>query len=340
MMKIFGVILITLFSLYVLTDDYNSAYAAKSGTYNFCVTHPAFPDCVGWRTEAIDDNYWFCDYVYLENFCKNAPKLGKEIPLRTQDYCCKYIGAPLKKINSDELDQNIQYEKLSGIKEKLGSISPLIIWTDKDHYNFKEKSVVYGKFDFTNLSLGQNIKDVNFAQGGEISEETFTVDIKVNGKYVLRHIPVSSNGWFSAFFFHNNVYNFSTQNNLLEVDYIITQGIIPPEGPKTHATYHFTTGSVAKHEEGFKIWIDNSTLPNKIRYGVNVENSEKFIELSRQNLVITRLTTPEGYVIPIKSVFTVQDLSTEYSKFIEYGRGIYEIQITYGNNTSKTTFEY
>ncbi len=86
--------------------------------------------------------------------------------------------------------------------------------------------------------------------------------------------------------------------------------------------------------------MDNSTLPNEIRYGVNVENPEKFITQSRYDLVITRLTTPEGYVLPINSAFTIQDVSTVYSKFREYGHGTYKIQITYGNNTSKASFEY
>lgn len=86
--------------------------------------------------------------------------------------------------------------------------------------------------------------------------------------------------------------------------------------------------------------ISHSPLPNKIRYGINTEKSEKFIVLSRENIVITRMTTPEGYVVPLKSVFAIQDLSTEYSEFTEYGRGTYEIQITYGNNISKSTFEY
>ena len=54
----------------------------------------------------------------------------------------------------------------------------------------------------------------------------------------------------------------------------------------------------------------------------------------------TRLTTPEGYVIPVESIFSIQDLSREYQGFLEYGQGTYEIQITYGDNTSKETFEY
>jgi len=340
MKKTLLLVLILSFSMYILVSDFNLANAAKTGSYNFCVTHPAFPECVGWRTEAINDNYWFCDYVYLKEFCKNAPDPEKQIPLRTQDFCCQYIGAELKRARSNQIEQNLQSERLSVLKEKSESILPLIIWTDKDHYNFRDKTIIYGKFDFTNPSIIQNIQSKNFAQTGEISEETFTIDIKLNGRYILRNIPVSSNGWFSAFFFHNNAYTFSTQNNLLEVEYIITQGVIPPSGPKTHATYHFTTGDISKKDDKFEIWLDKSTLPNEIRYGVNLDKPEKFITEARQDLVITRLTTPEGYVIPIKSIFAIKDLSTVYSKFVQYGHGTYEIQITYGNNTSKAIFEY
>ena len=340
MKKVFFLILILSSSMYILLSDFYFADASKTGSYNFCVSQPTFPECVGWRTNAITDNYWFCDYVSLKEFCKNPPDPEKQIPLRTQDFCCRYIGSELKRTLSDSLDQNIQYEEFSALKGKQESLLPLIIWTDKDHYNFRDKVIVYGKFDFTNPSIIQNIYDVNFAQTGDISEKTFTIDIKLNGKIILRNIPVSSNGWFSAFFFNNNPYTFSTQNNLLEVEYIITQGVMPPSGPKTHATYHFTTGDIAKKEDNFKIWLDNSTLPNEIRYGVNVENLEKFITQSRHDQVITRLITPEGYVLPIKSVFAIQDVSTTYSKFREYGHGTYEIQITYGNNTSKASFKY
>ena len=162
----------------------------------------------------------------------------------------------------------------------------------------------------------------------------------MNGQRVLRDIPVSETGWFSAYFFHNNPYRFSTQNNLLEVEYIITQGVTPPEGPKTHATYHYTTGEIAKKEENFRICLDNSTLPDKISYGINVKNTERFIELTRYDFIITRLITPEGYVVPIKSTFGIPDISRDYSGFIEYGQDTYEIQVTYGNNTSKAIFDY
>jgi len=57
-------------------------------------------------------------------------------------------------------------------------------------------------------------------------------------------------------------------------------------------------------------------------------------------LVTTRLTTPEGYVIPMESIFTVVNTSAEYEGFAEYGYGTYKIQITYGNNTSEEIFEY
>jgi hypothetical protein len=56
--------------------------------------------------------------------------------------------------------------------------------------------------------------------------------------------------------------------------------------------------------------------------------------------VTTRLITPEGYVIPIESAFSIQNTAMEYKGFKEFGQGVYAIQITYGNNTAKETFEY
>jgi len=342
MKKKLCLILIISFSLYIFADNLNSANAAKTATFNYCHVFPQYPECVGWRTEAINDNYWFCAYVNLEKLCENAPDPQKQIPLRTQDYCCKYIGPVLENIDFRYLDQNSEPEKSDGIKEKLRSIENLKIWTDKDHYNYLDKVIVYGKFDFTNTSISDNIWDTKFAQTGEIFEETFTVDILLSGEIILKDIPVDPNGWFSAPFYHTNFYYFSTQTNLLEVNYTIYDGIIPPAGPFPHAQYRFTTGNISDKAENFKIWVDNSTLPNKIRYGMDMDmgKERKFIELSRHNLVITRLVTPEGYVIPIKSDFAVKDLSTEYSKIREYGPGTYEIQVTFGNNTSKASFEY
>ena len=336
--NLLSLIMLSIFCVVIL--NFNSADATgKTGSYNFCSVFPAFPECAGWRTDPISDNYWFCDYIYLKNLCENPPESKNQISLRTQDYCCRYIGPELKKNETDDSNQNFSSKQSIFPSDTVESILPLIIWTDKDHYNYRDKIFVYGKFDFTNPTIKQNINQTEFAQTGEISEKKFAIDIKLNGKRVLRDIPVNSNGWFSAFFFHNNRYNFSTQDNFVEVEYIITKEI-PTAGPKTHATYHFTTGDIAKRENSFDLWVDDSSLPDKIRYGVTVENLERFIELTRHDLVKTRLTTPDGYVIPIESAFPILDLSTEYDGFKKYGQGEYQIQVTYGDNTSKKTFEY
>ena len=338
--KLILFVIIFSFSLYALTIEVDSANAAKTGSYNFCTQFPAFPECVGWRTEAISDNYWFCEYVDLDELCKNSAIPEKKIEPKNQNDCCQYIGAKLEKSQLINIKQEQQVHDSTNLKEDLDSVLPLIIWTDKDHYNFRDKAVVYGKFDFTNPSIIQNIKGEIFAQTGKVTKETFTIDIKLNNKNILRDIPVSSSGWFSAFFHHNNVYNFSTQNNLLGVEYIITQKQVPLGGPKTQATYEFTTGDISKTDESFDIWIDDSNLPNKIQFGIVTENNERFIEHTRHNLVITRLTTPDGFVIPIESNYSIKDLSKEYSEFSKYGSGTYEIQVTYGNNTAQANFEY
>ena len=335
---VLGSIVLSIICITILSFSSVDA-TGKTGSYNFCTQFPSYPECVGWRVEAISDNHWFCDYVYIKNICKNTPNPEKQIPLRTQDHCCRYIGSELKEKQSDRTNQDTTETQVIIPNDTLESISPLIIWTDKDHYNYRDKVIVYGKFDFTNPTIIQNIHETNFAQTGAISEERFAIDIKLNGDRILRNIPVSPEGWFSAYFFHDNSYKFSTQNNLLEVEYIVTKEV-PLGGPKTHAIYHFTTGEVAKKEDKFNLWIDESQMPNKIIYGVNVDEPERLIELMRYNLVITRLITPDGYIIPIESIFSIKDLSTEYDEFTKYGEGTYQIQVTYGDNTAKKTFEY
>ncbi|WP_420545685.1 hypothetical protein [Nitrosopumilus sp.] len=312
------------------------ADAAKTGSYNFCSVFPAFPECTGWRTEAVDDNHWFCDYVHLDGLCKNPPDPQKQIPLRGHDHCCRYIGDEIK--SSTPITNNTSKETELP-KETKESIEPLIIWTDKDHYNYRDKIIVYGKFDFTNPTVIENADETNFDQTGKKSI-TSAIDIKLNGNRVLKEIPITPTGWFSAFFFHDNIYRFSTQDNLLEVEYIISSDVIPPGGPKTHATYHFTTGNIAKEDKTFDLWIDKTELPNKIIYGLNVENNERLIKLDRLDLVKTRITTPEGYVMPIKSIFSIHDISAEYDGFKEYGYGEYKIQVTYGNNVAEKFFKY
>ena len=335
-----GIFLICSAIFYVLGAEINIVEAAKTGSYNFCTQFPTFPECTGYRTEAIDDNYWFCQYVNLVELCKNPPDPEKEIELKKQNDCCQYIGKKIEKTDPISIEQNNQSNNSEKIKNNLESIAPLIIWTDKDHYNFRDKTIVYGKFDFTNPSIIENIKNKEFNQAGEIIEERFTVDIKLNGDLILHKIPVTSSGWFTGYFYHNNIYKFSTQNNFLEVEYIITQGQIPSGGPKTHATYQFTTGDIFKTKENLDMWVDESEMPNKIQFGIIAENSKRFLEHARHDLVITRITTPEGFVIPIDSNYSIRNVSSENTEFSKYGYGTYEIQITYGDSISKSTFEY
>lgn len=333
--------LILLSSVYLIVLDSGYVYAAKTGGYNFCEVFPAYSECGGWRTQALSDNYWFCEYVNLENFCKTHPTPEKQIQLKSVDSCCKYIGPELENIGDpDDSPDLLSSERLDALQHRNESVFPAIIWTDKDHYDFQDKVTIYGKFDFTNVSIKKNLLDVNFAQTGIMTDSSTVVDIDLNGRRILRDIPVNQNGWFSAFYFLNDRYHYSTQNNLLEVEYVITSGVIPPSGPKTHAIYQFTTGEISKKEDSFGMWIDDSLLPNKIRYGITGENTERFIELNRYNLVITRLITPDGYAIPVASNFSIIDAAAEYDGFREFGPGTYEIQITYGSNTLKKSFTY
>ena len=335
--------------LFYSVSSFDVAEASTTGSFNFCTVFPQFAECAGWRTEAISDsyNYWFCDYVDLEKLCERKPVPEKQITVRDQNFCCRFIGDELE-IPDIEVQQTPQL----GTNSPDSSVLPLIIWTDKDHYNFRDKVTVYGKFDFTKFPIKKGVSENEFEQTGRvvsgnsiqegkiISESpALDIDIELNGRTVLKNIPVHENGWFVAFFHLNDRYHFSNQNNLLSVDYLLYDSV-PLGGPRTHATYDFTTGDIVKKDNDFGMWIDDSNTTNGIRYGITTENPEKFIELARHNLVNTRLTTPEGFTIPVKSFFSVQDLSREYDGFLEHGQGTYEIQITYGDNTSKKTFEH
>ena len=327
---------LVLFIVVTITIGFDYAEASKTGSYNFCVQLPAFPECSGWRTESVLDNYWFCKYVDLKNYCSNLPDPDKQISLRTGEYCCPLIGEnTLQKIQPIDEISNLEIK----VKNTNDSISPLIIWTDKDHYNYGEKLTIYGKFDFSDPTIVKNIHETEFDQTARISEETFDVDIKLNGREILREVPVNPNGWFSAFTFMNNSYNFSSQYNLLEVEYIITSKDVPLGGPKTNAFYHFTTGNIAQNDDKFNIVLDDSLSPKKLKYEVIVTNPERFVELSKYDLIITRLTTPDGYAIPIDSSFSGNSLTGEF-EVPNYGEGEYELRVTYGNNTANKTFEY
>jgi hypothetical protein len=335
--------------LFYSVSGIGEAEAATTGSFNFCSVFPQYAECTGWRTEVISDSYnrWFCDYVDLEKLCEHKPIQDKQITVRDQNFCCRFIGDELE-IPHVEVQQASQL----GGNSPDRSISPLVIWTDKDHYNFREKVTVYGKFDFTKFPIKKGISENEFDQTGRIVSKdsiqkgriisespTLDIDIKLNGRQILKNIPVHENGWFVTFFHLNDRYNFSNQNNLLSVDYLLYDSV-PLGGPRTHAAYHFTTGDIAKKDNGFGLWVDDSDTANGITYGITTENPEKFIELTRQNLISTRLTTPDGFTIPVKSFFSVQDLSREYEGFLEHGQGTYEIQVTYGDNTSKKTFEH
>ena len=337
------ILILTSFALFfvftMVVSDSDVAYA-KTGSYNFCEVFPAFPECGGWRNNPLSDNFWYCDYVYLENFCNNPPSPEKQLTIRSEDYCCRYLGDKPDMLYSSQPNDILTPEQLALLQTTDKSIFPAIIWTDKDHYNFLDKVQIYGKLDFANISIAQNLQDLDFVQTGVLSNNSTVVDVVLNGRTILREVPVNENGWFSAFYFLNDRYKFSTQNNLLEVEYILSGGVVPLGGPKTHTTYHFTTGNVSNADDAFEIWIDDTLLPRKIHYGVIVDNQERFINLDRQNLVITRMITPDGYVIPVASEFSIKDLSAEYDGFRDFDHGTYHLQITYGNNTSSKSFDY
>ena len=67
------------------------ALGAVTGSANFCSQFPTYPECTGWRSEPISDNFWFCEYVHLPSMCNNPPDPQKQI-------------VPISAINSDGVD--------------------------------------------------------------------------------------------------------------------------------------------------------------------------------------------------------------------------------------------
>ena len=96
--QIFLIIFILSSVLFFTVFNFDSVEAYRTASENFCEAFPLFEECVGWRTNPISDsyNYWFCNYVNLPEFCENKPDPEKQIILRDQDFCCKFIGPELE----------------------------------------------------------------------------------------------------------------------------------------------------------------------------------------------------------------------------------------------------
>lgn len=289
------------------------AFAAVTGSTNFCNQFPTYPECTGWRVEPISDNFWFCEYVSLPSMCNNPPDPKKEISPITDSYCCGIIGSFVPRDISLD-NASFSFNAKQGQSSDILSQKELVIWTGKDHYDFGERVNVYGKFNFDDPILKNNNQ---------------FVDISINDRKVVLDLPVHSNGWFAGYFTLSNPYLFYTGNNLITVSYFHFPN--QQESDKlTQASYIISTGDVPT--DPFSI-VDTS-IPGKLSYEI-ISESNNSLSL---DLAIVRLVTPDGLVVALPNKNSVDDVS----KYLDISliSGQYEIVVTKGSHTSSQVFEY
>ena len=292
----------------------NVSFGAVTGSTNYCNQFPTYPECTGWRVEPITDNFWFCAYVNLPTVCGNPPDPKKEIVSRTGDYCCGILGSHVPKNVSFE-NSNFVDTSDKGKSLDEHSTRELLIWTQMDHYFLGDTVNVYGKFNFNDPILKNHNQ---------------FVDVILNDRKVILDLPVHPNGWFAGYFTLSNPYLFHTGNNLLSVTYFHNPTLENPD-KFTQASYKFTTGDV--RAEPFFIQDDDSSV-GKISYKVSTESGESV----NMDLAVVRLVMPDGVVLPLPNVSSVDDITDYLDDPLV--SGTYEVVITKGNHSASQIFEY
>ena len=184
-----------------------------------------------------------------------------------------------------------------------------------DHYFLGDTVNVYGKFNFNDPILKNHNQ---------------FVDIILNDRKVILDLPVHPNGWFAGYFTLSNPYLFHTGNNLLSVTYFHNPTLENPD-KFTQASYKFTTGDV--RAEPFFIQDDDSSV-GKISYKVSTESGESV----NMDLAVVRLVMPDGIVLPLPNVSSVDDITDYLDDPLV--SGTYEVVITKGNHSASQIFEY
>lgn len=294
-----------------------NAFGAATAGDNFCSAFPTHPECTGYRVEAIYDNFWFCQYVDLPSMCNNSPDPQKQIVTRVGNHCCGIIGSHIpKNISLYDASFTDTFEKGKSSESSFSSFGDkeLVIWTEKDHYHFGERVNVYGKFDFDDPVLKNNNP---------------SVDIRFNDRKVVLDLPVHSNGWFAGYFVISNPYLYHTGNNLMSVTYfhVPTQH----ESDKfAQATYTVTTGDIKSES---LLIVDKSSL-GKMSYEIVAESGNPV----NLNSAVVRLTTPDGSVLSLPRISSMDDVSNYLDGFLVSGK--YEVTVTHGNHITLQTFEH
>ncbi len=318
--------LLPIICVFFIFSGFGLADAAVTASKNFCEAFPTFPECTGWRVEPINDNFWFCAYVDLPTMCKNLPDPQKQIPTLDADYCCRLFDDNLVSLRDVSV---LYYDPLFLEMMKRGltldksyPVDELVIWTDKDHYNFGDRINVYGKFDFSDPI----IKKINLF-----------VNVVFNGEIVIRDLPVRDNGWFAGFFYLDNPRYHTTGLNAIRVSYTHIPTLENSYRLDT-STYQFTTGNIPEPKKPFSIWLNNDKFSIGESIGYDTNPKIPLPSNLKYNL-ITRITNPDGIVFPLPTN-TMENLDVYMNSISDLRDGNYTISMTVGNFTISNTFEY
>lgn len=313
-------------SLLLIFSSIGLAEAAVTASKDFCESFPTYSECTGWRVIPIYDNFWFCAYVDLPTMCNNPPDPQKQIPILDADYCCRLFDDELvspRDVSHLYYDPSFLSMVQRGLMlDESYPVKELVIWTDKDHYNFGDRINVYGKFDFSDPIL---------------KKSNSFVSIEFNGENVIPNLPVRNNGWFAGFFYLDNPRYHTTGLNTVSASYVHVPTLENSHRLDT-STYQFTTGDIPEPKKSFSIWLTEDKFSMNDHIGYGTEPKIPLPHDLKHNL-ISRITNPDGIVFTLPTN-SMENLDVYMNEISDLRNGNYTISMTVGNFTTHNMFEY
>ncbi len=315
----------TMITLIISTNTEN-VYGIITASKNFCGQFPTHPECTGWRTIPVVDNFWFCEYVDLPSVCKNPPNPQKEIFPLEADYCCRIYednDETLKDLSS--LYYDVIFEETTKKGRDLSEAYPineLVVWTGKDYYKFGDRVNVYGKFDF-----GDSV----------IKKANKSVDILFNGNKVIPNLTVEPNGWFSGYFHISDPRFYYSGTSKIDATYFHSPTFYDRD-IRAIASYKFTTGGIQEPKDPFSIKISlggEPGLQQRISYEIDSKNA---LSLHQKTNVVPRLTNPDGVVFALPDI-SMGNLEHYIDEISNFQNGTYTITMTLGDFNISENFE-
>ncbi len=310
----------------IISTDIKSAYGSITASKNFCGQFSTHPECTGWRKIPVMDNFWFCEYIDLPSVCKNPPNPQKEISPLEADYCCRIYEDNDETLNDlSSLYYDLVFEDTSKKGRELPEAYPineLVVWTEKDHYKFRDRVNVYGKFDF-----GDPV----------IQKANRSVDILFNGNKVVPNLTVEPNGWFSGYFYISDPRFYYTGISRIDVTYFHSPTVYDQD-IRAVASYKFTTGGIQEPKDPFSIKISldsESGLKKRISYEID---SKSALSLHQKTNSVTRLINPDGIVFAMPYI-SMDNLEHYIDEISNFQTGTYTITMTLGDFNISKSFE-